>query len=75
GSVATSDRLIRTMVDIAEIPLLDAVQMLTLNPARIMKIDNQIGSIETGKQADLVLFDEKIEVKMTIVGGKVIHKA
>jgi N-acetylglucosamine-6-phosphate deacetylase len=63
------------MVDIAEIPLLDAVQMLTLNPARIMKIDNQIGSIETGKQADLVLFDEKIEVKMTIVGGKVIHKA
>lgn len=75
GSIATADRLIRTMVDIAEIPLIDAVQMLTLNPARIMKVDRQIGSIEKGKQADLVLFDEKIAVQMTIVGGKVIHKA
>src|SRR5690606_5037619 len=75
GSIATADRLIRTMVDIAENPLIDAIQMQTLNPARNMKVNRQIGSIDKGKQADLVLFDEKIAVQMTIVGGKVIHKA
>ncbi|MBL1407472.1 N-acetylglucosamine-6-phosphate deacetylase [Sphingobacterium faecale] len=75
GSVATADRLIRTMINVAEIPLIDAVQMLSLNPARIMRIDDQTGSIEKGKLADLILFNERIEVKTTIVNGNIVYEA
>ncbi|MGI6046844.1 MAG: N-acetylglucosamine-6-phosphate deacetylase [Petrimonas sp.] len=73
GSVATADRLVRTMVQLAEVPLADAVKMMTLTPARIMKIDGAKGSIEVGKDADFVIFNENIDVSHTIIEGKVIY--
>ncbi len=73
GSVATADRLVRTMVNIAEVPLLDAVKMMTLTPAKIMKIDKKKGSICKGKDADLVIFDKNIRVLTTIIEGNVIY--
>ena len=73
GSVATTDRLVRTMVQLAEVPLVDAVKMMTLTPARIMRIDGAKGSIEEGKDADFVLFGENIDVSHTIIEGKVIY--
>lgn len=73
GSVATTDRLVRTMVQLAEVPLVDAVKMMTLTPARIMKIDGAKGSIEVGKDADFVIFGENIDVSHTIIEGKVIY--
>ncbi|WP_294080770.1 N-acetylglucosamine-6-phosphate deacetylase [Proteiniphilum sp. UBA5384] len=73
GSVATTDRLVRTMVNIAEVPLVEAVRMMTLTPARIMKIDRQKGSIQKGKDADFVIFDDNINVSHTILEGNVIY--
>jgi N-acetylglucosamine-6-phosphate deacetylase len=73
GSVATTDRLVRTMVHIAEIPLTDAVRMMTLTPAEIMKIDKQKGSIEVGKDADLVVFNQNIDIRCTVIGGNIIY--
>ncbi len=73
GSVATADRLVRTMVNIAEIPLVDAVLMMTLNPARILKVDDKLGSIAVGKTADIVIFDENINVSTTIIDGHVVY--
>lgn len=73
GSVATTDRLVRTMVHIAEIPLTDAVRMMTLTPAEIMKIDKQKGSIEVGKDADLVVFNPNIDIRYTVIGGNIIY--
>ncbi|MDR0393573.1 MAG: N-acetylglucosamine-6-phosphate deacetylase [Tannerella sp.] len=73
GSVATTDRLVRTMMNIAEIPLTDAVKMMTLTPARIMHIDQYKGSIGKGKDADLVIFDDNINVSFTILEGNVIY--
>ena len=75
GSVATTDRLVRTMIELAEVPLLDAVKMMTLTPARIMKIDDHKGSIEMGKDADFVIFDNNINVSHTIIGGNVIYRS
>lgn len=75
GSVATADRLIRTMVNITEVPLTDAVKMMTLTPARIMKVDSRKGSIERGKDADLVIFDENIQVSYTVSEGIIIYDA
>lgn len=72
GSVATADRLVRTMVDIAGCTVCEAVRMITENPARVMGIYDRKGSLEPGKDADIVVFDEGINVKRTIIGGKII---
>ncbi len=73
GSVATADRLVRTMTEIAGVPLADAVKMITSTPARILKIYARKGSLEPGKDADIVIFDDHINVKTTISEGHVIY--
>lgn len=73
-STATADRLIRTMVNVAEVPLTEAVRMLTSTPARIMNINEKKGSIEKGKDADFVIFDDNINVSYTILEGNVIYE-
>jgi N-acetylglucosamine-6-phosphate deacetylase len=73
GSVATTDRLVRNMVNMAEVSLLDAVTMMTQTPARIMKVDHLTGSLAAGKLADIVIFDSNINVQMTIVKGKIVY--
>lgn len=72
GSVALTDRLVRTVMQMAEIPLLDAVRMMTLTPARIMKQEDSIGSLEKGKDADIVIFDDQINISHTIIKGNII---
>ncbi|MGN1346671.1 MAG: N-acetylglucosamine-6-phosphate deacetylase [Eubacteriales bacterium] len=74
GSVATCDRLVRTMRDLAEIPLHDAVYMMTKAPADIMGFTDR-GALEPGRRADLVLFDEAINVRRTIVAGETIFRS
>lgn len=72
GSVATTDRLVRTMVKIADVPVAEAVKMMTSTPARIIGVDKDRGSLSVGKRADIVIFDGDINVKMTMVEGRVI---
>ncbi|HZH72396.1 MAG TPA: N-acetylglucosamine-6-phosphate deacetylase [Mariniphaga sp.] len=74
GSVATADRLVRTMIELAEVPLTDAIKMITLTPARILGIDDRKGSLDLGKDADIVIFDENIHISHTISEGKVIYR-
>jgi N-acetylglucosamine-6-phosphate deacetylase len=74
GSVATADRLVRTMHQVGEVPLIDCVRMMTATPARIAGIDNRKGSLLPGKDADIVIFDENINIKTTIIEGNVIYK-
>ncbi len=74
GSVATADRLVRTMIKIADVPLIDAVRMITSTPARIMKVADKKGSLATGKDADILIFDEEINIKMTMIKGRVVHE-
>jgi N-acetylglucosamine-6-phosphate deacetylase len=45
--------------------------MLTLNPAKLLHIDTDKGSIEEGKDADLIIFDENIKVDFVMVNGKI----
>lgn len=74
GSVATADRLVRNMVQLAEVPLADAVRMITTTPAAIMGVADRKGSLMKGKDADIVIFDEHIRILKTIVKGKVIYE-
>ena len=73
GSVATTDRLLRTMVNVAEVPLCDAVKMLTETPAKIQRLTDR-GTLDTGKRADIVLFDENLHVIRTVVGGRTVFE-
>lgn len=68
GSVATADRLVRNMVQLAGVPLTDAVEMASCTPARIMGLKDR-GGIVKGLRADFVLFDDQIHVSRTIVNG------
>ena len=74
GSVATADRLVRTMISAGGRTLEESVRMASLNPARFMGIDGRTGSLEAGKDADILIFDEDINIKRTIVNGKTVYK-
>ena len=74
GSVATADRLIRTMVQIAGCSIEDAVRMLTENPAKVMGIADHKGALKQGMDADVVIFDENINIKNTIIKGKTVYR-
>lgn len=71
GSIATCDTLVRVCVKKVGIPLVSAIKMITENPARIMKLKNK-GKLEVGYDADIVIFDDDINVKSVIISGKVI---
>ncbi len=73
GSVATTDRLVRNMVNMAEVPLLEAVKMASLTPANILGLGASKGSLICGKDADIVIFDSNINVSTTIVQGRIVH--
>ena len=73
GSVATADRLVRTMVNEAGCSMPEAVRMITENPAKVMGIFDRKGSIAPGKDADIVIFDENVNVLRTMIKGEVIY--
>lgn len=74
GSVATADRLVRTMVG-AGIPLIEAVRMISVTPARLLGLGDRKGALVVGKDADIAVFDDDIRVSRTIVGGDMIYSA
>src|SRR5690606_2016028 len=73
GSVATADRLVRTMMQEGHLSLIDSVTMITATPARIMGLEAK-GCLAIGKDADIVLFDDDIRVAATIVAGEVRYR-
>lgn len=72
GSVATADRLVRTMITMGEVPLTEAIKMITSTPARILNLSTLKGSITNGKDADIVIFDPNIHIQMTMVEGRIV---
>jgi N-acetylglucosamine-6-phosphate deacetylase len=58
---------------LAGVPLVEAVQMITATPAEIMGIADRKGGIGAGMDADLVIFDEGVNIKYTIIGGRIIY--
>lgn len=71
GSVTPLPDCVRTAVKKMEIPLETAVACATINPAKSLKIDDRYGSIEEEKKADLVLWDEDLNLKTVIKDGKI----
>jgi N-acetylglucosamine-6-phosphate deacetylase len=73
GSIATMDRLIRTMVMQAGIPLHDAVRMASETPARIMGIYDRKGSLQRGKDADILILDDNCNLQAVYAMGKLVE--
>ena len=73
GSIATADRLVRSMISLADVSLEDAVKMISATPARILGVLNKKGTLAAGKDADIIIFDNNINVSMTMINGKIIY--
>ncbi|MGW3949637.1 N-acetylglucosamine-6-phosphate deacetylase [Streptomyces sp. NPDC004752] len=63
GSTLTLDRVFKRAVTVDRLPVPDVVAALSVNPARLLGLADRVGSLEPGKDADLVLLDEGFDVK------------
>lgn len=75
GSIATMDRVIKVAVTEAGIPLEDVSRMASEIPARIMGVYDRKGSIERGKDADIILMDSNLDLRGVIQMGREIEIA
>lgn len=73
GSIATMDTLIRTCIQKANIPMEDVFRMASETPAKIMGVFDRKGSIEEGKDADIIVFDKDINLTYVMqMGNEVV---
>lgn len=73
GSVSTADRCVRTMINVGECSVEDAVRMMTVNPAKMIGLYGTKGSLEAGKDADIVIWNGDVEIQRTIIGGRTVY--
>ena len=69
SSVAGMDRMLRTMLSATKAPIPEVVRMASLTPACRTGLENQIGSLEIGKQADLVVWSSDWKIRQVFVDG------
>ncbi len=74
GSVLTMDKAVKNMASKVGVPLPKAIQMASFNPARSIGIDDKKGSLEPGKDADIVILNKNLETELTIVAGKIVYR-
>ncbi|MBR5909652.1 MAG: amidohydrolase family protein, partial [Schwartzia sp.] len=74
GSVLTMDRAVANFANNTTCGIPAAVACATRNAAESIGLGTEIGSLEPGKRADIVIFDEKIRIKKTIVDGKTVFE-
>ena len=70
GSTSTMIRCVRNMVRLVGAPLVEAVRMATLNPARALKIEARKGVLAVGADADLIILSDDLEVAETFIAGE-----
>ena len=75
GSVLRMNRAVQNTVEKVGVPFTKAVDFATINPARMLGIDKETGSIAVGKRADFTVINANYDVLYTVSGGKVIYKA
>jgi len=75
GSTLTMDRAVRNIMRLVGTPLQTAVKMATINPAAVVNVDENKGSLEPGKDADIVIIDDEINVYLTTVKGKILYRS
>jgi N-acetylglucosamine-6-phosphate deacetylase len=72
GSIATMDRQMRNMVQLAGVSLCDAVTMATATPARVAGLADRKGYLKPGYDADIVLMDQNLQVQTVMAMGRIL---
>jgi len=72
GTALTLNKIVKRIVDMGIVDLKDAVRMASLVPAKVLGIEKKKGSLEVGKDADIVVMDKNCNVKTTIIAGEII---
>lgn len=73
GSVLTLNKAVKNIYSNSKYELYEVIRMATYNPAKHCRVENKKGLVKVGYDADLVIFDKDINVKMTIVKGNIIY--
>lgn len=73
GGSSPLNRNIRLAIKECRISFVEAIKMVTENPAKALGLSDRVGSISVGKDANLVVIDEKIDVYLTMVKGRIVH--
>jgi len=66
---------VRNIMRLVGTPLQTAVKMATINPAAVVNVDENKGSLEPGKDADIVIIDDEINVYLTTVKGEILYRS
>jgi N-acetylglucosamine-6-phosphate deacetylase len=74
GSVLTMNVAIKNMIEWTDVTINQAINMASLNPARVLGMADEIGSIQTGRRANLVVLNRDFRVRDSIVRGRSILK-
>ena len=75
GSVLKLNHGVWNVYKNSNIPLNECVNGASLNPATALGLEKKKGSIEVGKDADIIITDESFEISKTIIGGKIKYEA
>jgi N-acetylglucosamine-6-phosphate deacetylase len=70
GSATLLPQMLPVLIDVVGIPVVETVRMTTLTPAHIIGVDGDCGSLEPGKRADLVIFDDAFAAQRVMMGGE-----
>lgn len=69
GSILTLNQAVKNFVEVTRAPLYEVINLVSLNPAKVIGIEEKKGSIELGKDADIIVFNENIEIEMVFIEG------
>jgi N-acetylglucosamine-6-phosphate deacetylase len=75
GSTTLVNQMVPVLTDTVGIPLVEAVRMATLTPARVIGFDDRKGSLQAGKDADLAVFEDDFAAWRTMIGGRWVYAA
>jgi N-acetylglucosamine-6-phosphate deacetylase len=75
GSTTLVNQMVPILTDAVGIPLVEAVRMATLTPARVIGADDRKGSLKAGKDADLAVFEDDFTAWRTMIGGRWVYAA
>ena len=75
GSVLQINKGVWNVYKYSDIPLYECVNCASLNPATVLGIDNAKGSLEKGKDADIIITDNEFNVKKTIIAGGIKYES
>jgi N-acetylglucosamine-6-phosphate deacetylase len=75
GSTTLLNQMVPILTDVVDVPLVEAMRMVTITPARIIGVDSRKGSLEPGKDADIAIFEKDFSVWRTMIAGQWVFTA